>query len=233
MNHRDPYVSWFAQKQNLLADGKFLPRLAAIEISDADPPAFLKDNKLIELQQDHDALAQLEPTIDVETWLGCYDSRDNRITIWRRGVEMASLLIRCEYQDLLDLVFVHELGHWFHDKAETANGETWNPSALQNATKEYLEAWAQWFAWLYAKEHGELLCKVFEDLEKTQSNPYKAWREAFGVGEFSTEDQRKYLRSLAYLRREQSSLRLDHIKFEGLDLSEDVKGSWRGIVPNL
>jgi hypothetical protein len=233
VKHRDPFASWFTEKQKLLADDKDLPRLPVIEISDADPPAFLKDSRLVDLHRVDDSVGKLDDRIDVESWLGCYNTDENRITIWRRGVELASRWIRCEYKDLLDLVFAHELGHWFHDKAETPNGETWNPSALENATKEYLEAWAQWFAWLYAKEHGGLLCKVFEDLEKTQSKPYKVWREAFGVGEFSAEDQRKYLHSLAYLRCERSSLRLDHIKFEGLDIPEDVKGLWRGIVPNL
>lgn len=241
MKHRDPFASWFGEKQNLLADDKDLPRLPVTEISDADPPAFLKDGRLVDLHRGNDPVDKLDDRIDVESWLGCYNTNENRITIWRRGVELSSRRIRCEYKDLLDLVLAHEFGHWFHDKAETPNGVSWDRAALVNATKEYNEAWAQWFTWLYAKEHDARLCTVFEDLEKRQSEPYRIWSEIFGRGNVSVADQKARLRALSYMRSEARGapgrLLLNRKGLQDAitlcNLDPDTKHAWEKILPHL
>lgn len=241
MQHRDPFARWFAQKQKLLAEDKNLPHLPVIEISDADPPAFRKDKTLTDLHRNNDPVEKLEDFIDVKSWLGCYNTDKNRITIWRRGVELASHRIRCEYRDLLDLVFAHELGHWFHDKAETANGESWDTSVLKDATEEYHEAWAQWFTWLYATEHGGYLCKAFEDLEKRQSRLYGIWSEVFGRKNISAEDQRALLGVISILqskaRKTRGQFILNKAELEGAiclrNVDCETRKPWEDIVPHL
>ena len=241
MRHRDPFASWYAEKQKLLADDKDLPRLPVIAISDADPPAFLKDSRLVDLHRGNDPVDKLDDRIDVESWLGCYNTDENRITIWRRGVELASRRIRCEYKDLLDLVFAHELGHWFHDKATTPNGVSWDRAGVVNATKEYNEAWAQWFTWLYTREHQGSLCTVFEDLEKRQSRPYRIWSEIFGRENISAEDQTARLGVISSLRskarRDPSRRNLNEQELKGAvylcNVDCETRKKWEDIVPHL
>lgn len=233
MTYRDPFACWFAEKQALLADSKTQSPLPTIEINDGDPPAFQSDSSLVHLYDDSSLAEKTDVLIEVETWLGCFDRNNNRITIWRRGVELASRLVGCDYADLLALVFAHELGHWFHDTAATENGQLWTKSALDSASDEYHEAWAQWFTWLYAKEYGNGLPKVFDDLEKRQSELYKVWNQVFSKEEFSVQHQKKYLRLLNGLKSSQSKLGLGHIKFENSSLPDDVKEHWRDIVPSL
>ena len=179
MNRPDPIADWFSEKQKLLGENLLLPDLPPIEISDEDPPA-LRGKRNGDEQMPADDIK-----FDFERLLGCYDPERKRITIWRKGIEFCCDRICPEgYDKLFELVLVHELGHWFHNEAETGGGECWDQSRVPNPDQkrayekytEYSEAWAQWFAWVYANEKDGDLRELFLALEKNQSKPYKAWR---------------------------------------------------------
>lgn len=217
----DPIAAWFADKQRLLCENRSLPRLPKIELSDEPPPAFLEDPRLEELhklgdEQLHDSEEGAGVTIDVETWLGCYDAKKGAITIWRRGIELTARLIKQGYQTLFDLVLVHELGHWFHHQANTPAGTEWSAKTWEAANEEYHEAWAQWFAWIYAHSAGgKDMIVAFIELEKRQSSPYKAWRDAFGI-EVSEQWQKQVLGSFDRLRACCEPLNLTILRQRGL-----------------
>jgi hypothetical protein len=235
MNRKDPIAGWFANQQSLLCEDHPLPPLPKIEISDEPPPAFREDPHLEELyrgsdEQLHDSEKGAGATIDVETWLGCYNAKSGAITIWRRGIELAARLIKQSYQTIFDLVLVHELGHWFHHRANTPKGTDWSDEAWEAAEREYQyhEAWAQWFAWVYANNVADKdMIVAFMELEKRQSTPYKAWREAFGI-EHSEQWQRQVLASFDRLRACREPLNLPILKQR--DLSKQAADMFDGML---
>ncbi len=200
----DPIAAWFADKQRLLCENRSLSPLPRIEISDEPPPAFEEGPRLKELYEtDDEQLCNRKDVesikVSIETWLGCYNGNTGNITIWRKGIELAALLTKQRYQTLFDLVLVHELGHWFHHLANTPRGTEWSDEAWEAANKEYDEAWAQWFAWLYANETSGDMLVAFTELEKWLTEPHKAWRDAFGI-EVSEQWQKQVLGSFDRLR---------------------------------
>jgi len=176
MSRLDPIAKWFSAKQKLLGKKLTLPKLPPVEISDDDPPALRKKRKCDEQLPTEDI------KFDVETLLGCYNPRRKRITIWRKGIEFCcehlrlKPPIRQKYDKLFELILVHELGHWFHNETKPQKWQHGKKATLATATTEYSEAWAQWFAWVYANEKGGDLRELFLALENNQSDPYKAWR---------------------------------------------------------
>jgi len=132
MNRPDFIANWFLQRQALLTKLHVLPRLPPIELSDMDPPAF-KSKRLKKLY--YDGAQTTDETSDImielESWLGRYDLRRKRVTLWRKGIELCSRMMGCSYSALFDVVLVHELGHWFHAEAITENGSTWTQEKLK------------------------------------------------------------------------------------------------------
>jgi hypothetical protein len=221
MNRFDPIADWFSQKQKLLGKDLLLPDLPPVEISDDDPPA------LREKRNGDEQLPTGDITFDVETLLGCYDPEQMRITIWRKGIEFCCKRICPEgYDKLFELVLVHELGHWFHNEAITECGKTWDQSRVPNPNQKmafeeytkYSEAWAQWFAWVYANEKKGGRRELFLTLEDRQSRPYKAWREFCDCDPketdcvFEQSQQKTNLRCLPILRQSNSDLTLKSLK---------------------
>lgn len=202
----DPIAMWFSEKQKLLGKNLTLPKLPPVEISDDEPPA------LREKRNGDEKMPTDDIKFDVESLLGCYDAAQKRVLIWRKGIEFCCRFICPEaYDKMFELVLVHELGHWFHNEAKTEGGECWDQARLAVATEEYSEAWAQWFAWVYANEKGGDRCKMFLDLEKKQSEPYKAWEKVFKK-DFDLEWQTRILRCLPQLRQDDRGLDMKSLR---------------------
>lgn len=221
----DPIAKWFSEKQKLLGEKLILPKLPPVEISDEVPPALREKRKGKKRKGDEQPPAG-DITFDVETLLGCYNPEEKQITIWRKGIEFCCARICPDgYDKLFELVLVHELGHWFHNEAETEGGE-WDQSRVPNADQKkeyeeytkYSEAWAQWFAWVYANEIGGGRRELFIDLEKKQSEPYKAWRVFCDCDlqekdcMFDRSQQEPNLRCLSKLRQSNGDLTLKRLK---------------------
>ncbi len=125
---------------------------------------------------------------------------------------------------------MHELGHWFHHQANTPAGTEWSAKNWEAAKEEYHEAWAQWFAWVYANNAGgQDMIDAFIELEKRQSRPYKAWREAFGI-EHSEQWQRQVLASFDRLRACQVPLGLAILKEGCRDFSKPASDMFDGML---
>lgn len=225
-------MRWFEERQELLAEGRRLPALPLITISDRNPPAFISEPRLKRLYSDNDDTLRDAGTIviHIDTLLGCYSTITKKITIWRKGVEFVSRLISKDYQTVLTLVLVHELGHWFHHLAKTENDKKWRAETLNAATEEYHEAWAQWFAWIYANERDHEVLEAFKWLEKHQSDCYSSWRKAFGEN-CSRDHQKQVLRKLEGLRKCQEQLDLGQIRL--VDLDEAVQKSFGSTIVGL
>jgi len=98
-----------------------------------------------------------------------------------------------------------------------------------SATREYDEAWAQWFAWIYVNETSKELVSVFSHLQKRQPEPYSAWK-VFGE-ECSISHQAQVLSCLARLRSCNLTLNLQLLKIR--DMREETWRRFAGICMNL
>ena len=136
---RKPIYDWIQSKQNVLAAGKVLPEWPEVIMSMEDPPIFKTNKRLKEIYEEDKADgAPIDYAPDFEEWLGCYIPSKKTIILWIKGIQLCSkrlfagrdengnTRIGIPFEDLLNCVYIHELGHWFSHVAYTANDKTWD-----------------------------------------------------------------------------------------------------------
>ena len=151
-----------------------------------------------------------------EELLGLYDFEKNRIVLFTTlGIELCALRLSVDPVVLRAVVFVHEMGHWFH-KMVVGN---WPVSALDNTEINLLECIAQWFpSKIFSVDTGILkrrgktklaFAKDFVDsfvkLYVGQSSPYHAYKQ------FNTVDPQVFLAAMKELRRQDGKAMLSHL----------------------
>lgn len=212
-------MDWLTDLGRLCSSSQSLPAWPVIVLSDEDPPVFSSETG-----------QEAEPTYDVEQWLGCYCWRSGEVTLWQKGICMAAAALGVSYLDLLNVVLIHELGHWFNHRAPVGTGAVWwdaDASERYLKCRRYDEVWAQLFVWRYGRDRDAGVLAAFEKLEPRQSGPYKAWRRLFsdadepGGSSYRLNDLRKFistdpeenfrevLRSLEWSRQHGKAARFD------------------------
>ena len=76
---------------------------------------------------------------DIESLLGCYIWDEDKIIIWRKGIDLCARGLGVLHGDLFECVLVHELGHWFNAMAVCPGGVQWDRTQLTIHTAAYAQ----------------------------------------------------------------------------------------------
>ena len=134
------------------------------------PPSLRSDKKKTNQREDKEYW-------DYESLLGQYLPRDNTIVLYSRGIRRCSHELSLDNLLLALIVSLHEIAHWsVHYYPVAGHDAPWDTEAYVLADNWIHETLAQWITYHTCRlVPDHLTC--FENLNKHQSDKYKAYRE--------------------------------------------------------
>ena len=131
-------------------------------------------------------------TISIEELLGVYQSRNQQIIIYERGIKWRGH--RYDEEWLRAVVLIHEIGHWITHVLPKPGVPTWSTDLFALSETDLKEGWAQLITWWIADQVGGSFKNTFEELNRGQSAPYQVFEQ------FKDEPIDKVMASLERLR---------------------------------
>lgn len=150
--------------------------LPEIIISSETPPLFLLYPQIEDSpQEERDNIEKEAPEIiTIEEVLGFYIP-NSRIVIYQRGLNWVSNRYRLDANQLRAIVLIHELGHWIMHKLPAPGISEFDMKTYSLTDEDVHEGWAQLLTYWIAEDTGGDFKKVYEKLNKIQTNTYRVY----------------------------------------------------------
>lgn len=126
--------------------------------------------------------------IAIDQCLGLYKPLRKQIVLFRRGIEAAAKILKCEAQDLQHVVRYHEWGHAILHAATDKDGRECDLRNYNQIDERVHESLAQLLAWRAIEQNArdsrnarvqrrwKRIQDIFTDLEARQPLAYRDWR---------------------------------------------------------
>ncbi|MEO0151707.1 MAG: hypothetical protein ABIL49_03080 [candidate division WOR-3 bacterium] len=137
---------------------------------------------------------KIKEEIRIEELLGCYIADLRSIILYDRGIYWLSKRYKFDSEKLRAVVLIHEIAHWISHLLPKTDSPEWPIQIYKLTSDEVHEGWAQLITYLVVSQTDKNLLKVFENLNKIQSDEYRVFEK------FKNKDESKIILSLEKLR---------------------------------
>jgi len=143
---------------------------------------------------------RLPENISIEQVLGYYVP-EPKIILFARGLDWFAKKYGCNEKLLRAVVLVHEVGHWVTHLLPKPGVPEWQIDLYKLTEEDVHEGWAQLITWWVAEEVGGDFKCTFEELNRSQSAPYRVYEKFKGKSVGSVMASLERLRELRWPAR--------------------------------